>query len=133
MYKTSQRKILHDFLESHPHGYFTVKQLAEELCARNGNISTSAIYRNLSVLVEEGIVKKYMYKSEREAYYRFIDCEACRNAIHAVCIKCGKTFHINNAVAENFQNQLEFYDGFEINKHKTTIYGLCKSCRKDRM
>ena len=133
MYKTSQRKILHDFLEKHPHGYFTVKQLAEELCARDGNISTSAIYRNLSVLVEEGIVKKYMYKSEREAYYRFIDCEACRNAIHAVCTECGKTFHINNVVAENFQNQLESYDGFKINKHKTTIYGICKSCREDRM
>lgn len=129
MYKTSQRKKLHDFLEEHPHGYYTVKQLVKELRTKDGNISTSAVYRNLASLVEEGVVKKYMYKSEREAYYRFTDCESCRNAIHAVCTLCGCMFHINAAVAETFHNKLKEYDDFEIDKHKTVIYGICKSCR----
>lgn len=129
MYKTSQRKKLYDFLKENPHSYYTVKQIEEELRTRDASISVSAIYRNLVILVEEGVVKKSIYEREREAYYRFVDCESCRNEIHAVCTLCGCTFHINAKISEAFQNKLKEYDGFQIDKHKTVIYGICKCCK----
>ncbi len=128
-YKTTQRTQLHDFLKEHPHSYFTVKQLAQALLGSGADISISAIYRNLSDLTEMGSIRKTVKKNSREAYYRYIDSEACRNEIHISCSMCGKFFHMNSTLSNFIQEQLMLQNEFELDKSKTVISGICEECR----
>lgn len=128
-YKTTQRTQLHDFLKEHPHSYFTVKQLAETLSDSGADISISAIYRNLSDLIEMGAIKKTVKKNSRDAYYRYVDSDICRNKIHITCSMCGKIFHMNSTLSNLIQEQLLQQNEFELDKSKTVISGICKECR----
>lgn len=128
-YKTTQRTQLYDFLKEHPHSYFTVKQLADTLSNTGADISISAIYRNLSDLVEAGTIKKTVKKNSREAYYRYIDSDVCRDEIHVMCSMCGKIFHMNDTMSLFIQEQLMLQHRFELDKSKTVISGVCAECR----
>lgn len=128
-YKTIQRTNLYDFLKNHPHSYFTVQQIKEGLLASGTDISVSAIYRNLSVLVEMELIKKTVKKNSRETCYRYIDSDMCRNEIHISCSVCEKIFHMNHTLSEFIQDQLAQQNGFELDKSKTVISGICKECR----
>ncbi len=128
-YKTTQRTQLHNFLKEHPHSYFTVKQLAEKLSGNGADISISAIYRNLSDLTETGSIKKTVKKNSREAYYRYIDSDVCRNEIHISCSMCGKIVHMNSTLSNFIQEQLMLQNEFELDKSKTVISGICEECR----
>lgn len=128
-YQTSQRTQLHNFLKEHPHSYFTVKQLAQALSCKGADISVSAIYRNLSSLIESGIIKKSVKKNSREAYFRYIASDSCQDKIHIACSKCGKIFHMNPTLSNLMQEQLMQQNGFVLDTSKTVISGICKECQ----
>ena len=127
-YKTEQRSKLLNVMQSEPHRYFTAKELADIL--DHHNISLSAVYRNLSTMSQEGIVKKTIGKNGREAVYRYINSDECKNEIHIRCLECGKIFHLDHAVSESFRNKLMEMYSFAIDSSKTVIMGLCENCRK---
>lgn len=128
-YKTAQRTNLYDFLKEHPHSYFTARELANTLSNSGADISISAVYRNLSDLIKTGSIKKAVKKNSREAYYRYIDSDVCRNKVHVSCSKCGKIFHMNAALSLFIQEQLMLQNAFELDKGKTVISGICAECR----
>lgn len=127
-YKTTQRTQLHDFLKAHPHSYFTAQQLTEILSDSGAEISISAIYRNLSELTKMGSIKKAVKANSREAYYRYVDSDVCRNEIHISCLMCGKIFHMDATLSSMIQEQLLQKSAFKLDKSKTVISGICKEC-----
>ena len=131
-YKTSQREKLYDFLKSHPHDYFTVKQIMLELSNMNANISMSAIYRNLATLEKAGAIKKIVKKNSRDTNYRYIGCESCRDEIHITCSSCGKIFHMDHELSNFIQEQLLKQNNFILDKNKTVISGICKECKEKK-
>ena len=130
-YHTEQRKKLYELLKAHPHQIYTVKEIEREL--ENEKISQSAIYRNLSALVSENIVKKVTMGRGREAVYRYADSEACRQEIHLTCTVCGRVFHMDHAFTRLLEEHLEQAEGFQLDKVKTTLYGICPSCRNKQI
>lgn len=128
-YITTQRTQLYNFLKEHPHSYFTVKQIEQALSASGADVSISAIYRNLSALAEAGSIKKTVKKNSREACYRYIGSDMCRNEIHISCSVCGKIFHMNHTLASFIQEQLANQNDFELDKSKTVILGVCQECK----
>lgn len=129
-YKTNQRTQLYDFLKKNPHTYFTARQIADALSSSGADISISAIYRNLSALSEEGKIRKSVQKNSRETCYRYVDSEACRDEIHITCSECGKIFHMDHKLSALLQDHLSNSQGFELDKSKTVIYGICNECRR---
>ena len=99
-YKTEQKIKLYDFLKSHPHDYFTVKEIVDEIAKTNSCMSVSTIYRHLSELINCGKVKKSYRLNDREALYRYIDSDICRNEIHLTCSVCGEVFHLNHEISD---------------------------------
>ncbi len=128
-YKTTQRKELYDFLKAHPHSYFTVKQLEDSLKEMGIEISVSAIYRNLSALLEMEAVKKVAEKNSRETSYRYINSDTCKNQIHITCSMCGKIVHMNDTLADYLEEQLALQNDFQMDRGRTSVLGICKDCR----
>ena len=82
-YLTRQRKQLLEYLSEHTDEQMTARQIADALTAES--ISISAVYRNLSALEEEGILKRSIRENTREVYYQYIAAEECKDSLHLSC------------------------------------------------
>ena len=69
-YLTRQRKRLLEYLSEHTDEQISARQIAEDLAA--DQISISAIYRNISALKEEGLLKRSVREGTREVFYQYI-------------------------------------------------------------
>ena len=127
-YQTKQRRRLMEYLSKHIDEQITAKQIADDMTSEE--ISISAVYRNLSMLEEEGLLKRSIRENTREIYYQYIAAEACRDSFHLSCRLCGKSIHLGDMEAEHLiQNTLK-NTGFQIDKAETILYGVCEDCRK---
>ncbi len=127
-YITKQRKLLLDFLSEHTDETLSAGQIAEALSEKE--ISTSAIYRNLAALEQEGKLKRSSKAGSQEAYYRYTDDEDCRGHLHLSCLRCGKTVHVEKTEADVLANHLAKNEGFALDRTDTVLYGICADCQK---
>lgn len=128
-YMTRQRKAMLSYLGSHADELFCAQEIAEALA--DEGVSLSAVYRNLAELEAEGRVRRASRENAREVYYQFIGADECRGCLHLQCKKCGRTFHMDAAGAEQLKSVLEKSEGFALDKGDTVLYGLCEVCRDD--
>lgn len=127
-YLTRQRKRLLTYLSEHTDEQMTARQIADALTA--DNISISAVYRNLSALEEEGLLKRSVREGMREVFYQYIAAAKCKDSLHLSCRVCGKSIHLDEAdTTQLIQNTLR-NTGFQIEKTETILYGICEGCRK---
>ena len=127
-YLTRQRKQLLEYLSEHTDEQMTARQIADALTAES--ISISAVYRNLSALEEEGILKRSIRENTREVYYQYIAAEECKDSLHLSCRVCGKSIHLGEKEAEQLLQSTLESTGFQIDKTETILYGVCVDCRK---
>ena len=127
-YMTRQRKILLDFLSKHTDETLSARQIADAL-SKDG-ISTSAVYRNLSALEADGVVKRFAKNDLRESVYRYVGAEECKNSLHLSCKICGRSIHMDDADAEQLIKNVSKHKGFTIEKSETVLYGICEDCSK---
>ena len=102
----------------------------EEAAAGEERISISAVYRNLSALEEEGILKRSIRENTREVYYQYIAAEGCKDSLHLSCRVCGKSIHLGEKETEQLLHSTLESTGFQIDKTETILYGVCADCRK---
>ena len=127
-YMTKQRKALLSFFSAHQDEPVSAQQIAGYL--KNDNISISAIYRNISALEQDGKLQRISKTDSREVFYRYKAFDACKGCLHLSCKKCGKTFHLNDADADNIVNTLALTENFSLDKADTILYGICAKCNK---
>ncbi len=128
VYETRQRRVLLAWLEAHPDELLSVRQIADGLAEEK--VSLSAVYRNLASLEAEGKVRRQSAGAGRESFYRYVDADACRGALHLRCKKCGRTCHMEKENARHLVEALAASEGFELDKADTVLYGVCEDCRK---
>ena len=128
VYSTKQRKILLSYLASHADEELTAEEISRSLS--RDSISPSAVYRNLSALEADGSVQKIVKSGQRKAYYRFSGSAECRSHIHLRCTECGKTYHVDVPTTEFVADRIAETAGFEVDRSKTVISGVCRNCKK---
>lgn len=106
--------------KSHPSASWVYSQVKEVI----PNISLGTVYRNLSMLAENNIIKKMVLGLAEEHFDGNTGLH-----YHVVCNECGKisdidarpmTF-INDMASENFNGDI--YD------HSIIFFGKCKTCK----
>ncbi len=127
-YLTEQRKKLLSYLSEHTDEQITIRQIADALSKEN--ISVSAIYRNLSSLEEEGLLKRSVREGTREVFYQYISSDKCKDNLHLSCRICGKSLHLGEQEANQLIQRTLESTGFQIDKNETVLYGICANCRK---
>ena len=129
-YVTKQRRQLLDYLSRHTDEQMTARQIADALTQEN--ISLSAVYRNLSDLEADGLLKRSVREGTRDVFSQYIATEECKDSLHLSCRVCGKSIHLDNAEAERLLDSTLKSTGFQIDKSETILYGVCADCRKHR-
>ena len=108
----------------------TVPEISE--LAPAGALPVSSAYRNLTVLVEAGVVERVVSSDE---HGRFELAEAVSNHHHhLLCGSCGTVSDIAadgrleralRAAAEAAREAI----GFEVSSHRLDLLGTCETCR----
>lgn len=127
-YVTKQRRQLLEYLSRHTDEQMTARQIADALTQEN--ISLSAVYRNLSALEEDGLLKRSIREGTRDVFYQYIAAEECKDSLHLSCRVCGKSIHLGEKEAEQLLHSTLKSTGFQIDKSETILYGICEDCRK---
>ena len=109
--------------KSHPTADWIYKNLKSEF----PKLSLGTVYRNLSVLEDQGLVKKIHFGS---TFDRF---EANnKQHYHLICDGCGKIVDFNLSIYDEINNKARRNSQFNSRSHKLEFYGLCENCNKTK-
>lgn len=124
-YLTKQRKLLTEYLASHPDESISAGQIAQALA---DTVSKSAVYRNLADMESEGVIRRVTGAGRNEAVYQYVKGHGCEGYLHLSCKKCGKTMHMQKQIADELVQSVADSDRFSIDRGETVIYGVCAAC-----
>lgn len=127
-YKTGPRRRLLSFLEQNLDEPLSAEQIAERITAEGGEISLSAIYRNLERLEQDGLVRRSASGDGRKAVYQYTGGE-CADHLHMQCVGCGHVIHLDHETTEALCSAARSCGDFSIDERKTVLYGRCKDCK----
>ena len=104
----------------------TADWLYEHLKSEFPHLSLGTVYRNLSILVEQGLVKKIHFGS---TFDRF---EAnTQPHYHLICESCGKILDFEMPIYDDLNSQAKQLTNFTIHHHKLEFFGICEACKKN--
>ena len=102
--------------------YLLVKEKAPE-------IGLATVYRTLELLSELKIIDKINFGDGVSRYdLRKEGAEHFHH--HLVCIECGSVEEIMEDLLGDVEKVVEKEWGFQVQDHRLTFHGLCKTCQK---
>lgn len=88
------------------------------------NISFGTVYRNLSLLKEEGKVLELSSGRYSCRYDATVD-----NHYHFVCNCCGEVIDIDSPVLKGIDEMISRKSGMRVDYHRMDFFGACGSCK----
>jgi Fe2+/Zn2+ uptake regulation proteins len=122
--KSRQRTALLQLLKStksHP----TASWIYDELRKEFPDLSQGTVYRNLSVLAEQGLVQVLRSGS---TFDRF-DADTSTH-YHVTCTVCGKVEDVSMPADRSGEIAAAAASGYLVSAHRLDFYGVCPACRK---
>lgn len=103
--------------EIHPTADWLYQKLKKEF----PSLSMGTVYRNLTILVEQQLIRKLPFGSTHDRY------EVNRNPhYHLVCEKCVRVEDFNMPQYTEINDQAQKMSSFNISRHRIDFFGLCK-------
>lgn len=122
-YSRQRESIKNSLMSRHDHP--TADTLYMSIREEFPNISLGTVYRNLSLLVELGEIRKL---SCGEGADRF-DADTTPH-YHFVCSNCGEVIDLHMDTLEAMNDAAREYCQGRIESHITYFYGTCENCLK---
>ena len=130
-YRTKQKEILLDYLETVPGVHITANDVCEHFKQKGSPIGQATIYRQMESFVDEGILNKYVIDGSSPACFEYMGQNAHKDGkvcFHCKCEKCGRLIHLHCDELEAVRDHLYQEHRFKMNIRRTVIYGLCEEC-----
>jgi Fur family peroxide stress response transcriptional regulator len=106
--------------EIHPSADWLYEKLKNEF----PRLSFGTVYRNLSVLIEQGLIKKIHFGSTFDRFEANI-----KPHYHLICESCGKILDFEMPIYDDLNFQAKQRTNFIIHHHKLEFFGLCEECK----
>jgi Fur family peroxide stress response transcriptional regulator len=122
--KSRQRNRIMELLRTtgrHPSADWIYDQLKNEF----PNLSMGTVYRNLSILIEQGAIRKIDFGS---TFDRF-DAKT-EPHYHFICERCGAISDLALPVDDALNERVRRSTPFEVRRHRIEFYGICDQCAK---
>jgi Fur family transcriptional regulator, peroxide stress response regulator len=107
--------------EKHP----TAAWVFDEVRREFPKAAVGSVYRNLSILVSEGLIKRITFDEPNDRYDHNLT-----EHYHFICEKCGSIYDLKVPVNKSIEKSVMEQTDFEINHHRIDFYGRCGNCRK---
>lgn len=126
-YKTKQRAALIEYLSLNKERQLSISEVVDSL---SDSIGKSTVYRLISQLEKDGIVRRFVSSNGRTCTYQFIgNAHECDHHLHLKCIDCGRVIHLDEKTSDQLLLQILKQNNFIIDESKTVFFGKCISCR----
>jgi len=109
---------------SHPTADWIYAQLKPEF----PRLSLGTVYRNLTVLTEQGLVKKIQSGSTFDRYEAKVN-----QHYHLICTRCDTIRDLELPMYHEINDRAGRMTDFHIQDHRIDFYGLCSSCLGQRI
>jgi Fur family ferric uptake transcriptional regulator len=107
--------------------HLSVEGIQRQLRERGEHVGTATVYRTLDVLVQSGLVRAHDFG---EGFKRYEPMPAQTHHEHLICLRCGKVVEFQNERLERMLHFVADDTGFQLQRHRVELYGLCKDCRQ---
>ena len=126
-YNTRRREQLLEFFRVHEHDSFTARELIEN---RELSMGEATVFRLLASLTEDGLLTRT--PCERGSAYRYNAQSGCSGHIHLKCLDCDEVICADESLLDDMRERLGGGLDFAVDSEHTTIYGVCRQCRRNR-
>jgi len=121
---TRERRVLFDEVFSR-HGHLDADQLLAAMRRQGVKISRATVYRNLDLLVESGLVRRYRLGGNR---YLHEHVHVGQSHDHLVCRSCGRVVEFVSPGIAALQAEICKAHNFDPGDHHLTISSICDEC-----
>jgi Fur family peroxide stress response transcriptional regulator len=122
-YKRSrQRERIYELLKStgtHPTASWIYDQLKTEF----PDLSMGTVYRNLNILVEQGLARKIEFGSTFDRYDANTDPH-----YHFICERCGSITDLGLPMDNSLHDRVESSTNLKVKRHRIDFFGICDRC-----
>ena len=119
---SKQRDRILELLQStgiHPTAQWVYDRMVKEF----PNLSMGNVYRNINILVEQGLIKKIDFGS---TFDRF-DANISKH-YHFVCESCGAITDLHMKYDVTLDEKVNTSTHFHVHTHKIQFFGICEKC-----
>ena len=119
---TKQRSLVLEAVKSrtdHP----TADEIYLDVREKDDKISRGTVYRNLSILAEQGDISHIKVPSADRYDLR------CDRHYHFFCTECGAVCDAPIPYKEEYDRIADEESGFHIERHRMIFEGVCSKCR----
>ena len=106
--------------KSHPTADWIYNQLKGEF----PNLSMGTVYRNLNILLEQGLIQKLPFGSTFDRFDGNV-----KEHHHFICKKCNSVYDVQISIDDMLDENIIKTTNFEIHSHRIVFYGLCENCK----
>ena len=110
-------------------GHVTVEDLVARARRDDPRVSVATVYRTMKLLVECGLASARQFG---DGQTRFEPTAGREHHDHLICTSCGTIVEFANPRIEALQDLVAQEHGFEVERHKLELYGICARCRGGR-
>ena len=123
---TRQRRLVYELVaqsRAHP----TAQRVFEGARRRIPSISLGTVYRNLRLLVYQGLLKESRIGNKPARF------EALRQRhYHVWCVECGRLEDLSLPYQSALDRRVERLVRYSLEEHRMEFYGVCPQCRRRR-
>ena len=121
---SKQREVILDVIKD-SRTHLTAEEIYGLVIKQEPKISRSTVYRNINILVEQGISQKIMMATGPDRYDYLH-----KEHYHAVCKVCGKVFDFcYDFEKEKITKSMKQQANIDIDVNSITIHGICEKCK----
>ncbi|QQS39474.1 transcriptional repressor [Candidatus Woesebacteria bacterium] len=109
------------------HTLLSAPEIIKLLKKQNINVNKTTVYRELAFLLDYGIIKEIILKSNMTFYEQAF----LPHHHHMVCSSCGATDEFKSDELAETLKKIEAgieKKGFKVSEHSLEFYGLCTKC-----
>jgi Fur family ferric uptake transcriptional regulator len=107
--------------------HLSVDGILRELKQQGEQVGIATVYRTLDLLVESGLVRVHEFG---EGFRRYEPMTTQAGHEHLICERCGRVVEFANERLERMLPVLADEQGFQHQRHRVEIYGVCRECRQ---
>jgi len=107
--------------------HLSVEGIRRVLRQQEERVGTATVYRTLELLVESGLARAHDFG---EGFKRYEPMASQSGHEHLICQRCGRVLEFANERLERMLPVLADEHGFQHQRHRLEIYGVCRECRQ---
>ena len=126
-YHTKRKEAVRAFFMERRERCFTAEEVYNHLGGCGMEVGRTTVYRSISRLCEEGMVRRYAPPGTGgAACYQYNPCSDPH--LHLRCVSCGGIAHVDCEEASAFSRHIANQHGFALDERQTVLVGRCKQC-----